>query len=54
MNEAIKKGVKVNAGDPKKIEKGTLGSCDMKATGVRTYLKIHRYTLAECCDQITK
>ncbi|HDR4868864.1 TPA: hypothetical protein QCR55_005353 [Bacillus cereus] len=40
--------------DAKKIEKGTLGSCDMKATGVRTYLKIHRYTLAECCDQITK
>ncbi|KAB7675497.1 hypothetical protein AT278_14365 [Bacillus cereus] len=54
MNEAIKKGVKVNVGDPKKIEKGTLGSYDMKATGVRTYLKIHRYTLAECCDQITK
>ncbi|MEC0037184.1 hypothetical protein P4L29_22570 [Bacillus cereus] len=33
MNAAIKEGVKVVVGDPKKIEKDSLGSCDMEITG---------------------
>ncbi|MCW1241902.1 hypothetical protein [Bacillus pretiosus] len=33
MNEAIKKGVKVRVGDPKKSEKGMLGTEDMKIIG---------------------